>query len=208
MGYPHHTQSPMGGSSIDPKFPPSTDDLSFHHHHNGYMHNGGGMAAAMPPSNNDYAHSMHHQANGGIHPNSNNNYNYSHGITGHFYQHNGGGGGGGGVYNTQMHTSPGNGYTPNNNGYYGGYYGTNNGHQMMDLPIQCPNTEISNTALGLQELGMFRLCHEALNILFIGLQRENKISFGIMIRLKTRTTNRGSSAGGPTTTGIRNEITL
>lgn len=163
MGYQHHTQSPMGGSSIDPKFPPSTDDLAFHHHHhhhhNGYMHNGGGMAATMPPTNNDYANSMHHQSNGGIHPHSNNNYNYSHGISGHFYQHNGGSGA---AYNTQMHTSPGNGYTPNNNGYYGGYYGTNNGHQLMDLPIQCPITTEpeTDTALGLQELGMFRLDRE------------------------------------------------
>lgn len=182
MGYPHHTQSPMGGSSIDPKFPPSTDDLSFHHHHhhhhNGYMHNGGGMTAAMPPVNNDYINSMHHQSNGSIHPTSNNNYNYSHGISGHFYQHNGAGGGGAIPYNTQMHTSPGNGYTPNNNGYYGGYYGTNNGHQMMDLPIPCPTSaeEPTNTALGLQELGMWR-CRQnvaALNSEFASWINKNK----------------------------------
>ncbi|XP_065355220.1 homeotic protein deformed [Calliphora vicina] len=53
------------------------------------------------------------------------------------------------------------------NGYYGGYYGTNGsvgsthsqGHsphsQMMDMPLQCSSTEPpTNTALGLQELGL------------------------------------------------------
>ncbi|KFB43126.1 AGAP004646-PA-like protein [Anopheles sinensis] len=40
--------------------------------------------------------------------------------------------------------------------YYGGYYGaTAQGHQsMMDAPLQCPGAEVTNTALGLQELGM------------------------------------------------------
>ncbi|XP_058117072.1 homeotic protein deformed [Anopheles ziemanni] len=40
--------------------------------------------------------------------------------------------------------------------YYGGYYGaTAQGHQsMMDAPLQCAGTEVTNTALGLQELGM------------------------------------------------------
>lgn len=42
---------------------------------------------------------------------------------------------------------------------YGGYYGGtahhhNHHHNVMDLPIQCPNTEPTNTALGLQELGI------------------------------------------------------
>ncbi|XP_053668699.1 homeotic protein deformed [Anopheles marshallii] len=40
--------------------------------------------------------------------------------------------------------------------YYNGYYAaTNQGHpSMMDTPLQCVGTEVSNTALGLQELGM------------------------------------------------------
>lgn len=65
-------------------------------------------------------------------------------------------------------TSPNGGGNPiTTNGYYGGYYGTNGsvgsthsqGHsphsQMMDMPLQCSSTEPpTNTALGLQELGM------------------------------------------------------
>uniref|UniRef100_A0A182KI04 Uncharacterized protein n=1 Tax=Anopheles christyi TaxID=43041 RepID=A0A182KI04_9DIPT len=42
-----------------------------------------------------------------------------------------------------------------NPGYYNGYYAASNqGHtSMMDTPLQCVGTEVSNTALGLQELG-------------------------------------------------------
>lgn len=162
MGYPHHhIQSAMhGGSSIDPKFPPSTDDYHHHHHHhhNGYGHQHNGMAATMPPiQNNDYVNNMHHQPTNGMHTN---NYNYSNSISGHFYQHS---------YNSQMHhtaaapppppppanmpQTTNNAYTsPNNNSYYGSYYGTNS-NQMMDLPLQCPNAEPTNTVLGLHELG-------------------------------------------------------
>lgn len=167
MGYPHHIQSPMGGSSIDPKFPPSTED--YQQLHNGYgigHHNNGSsgnMSAVMPQTNpSDYGMS-HHQSNG-IH--NVNNYNYSQGINGHYYHHHHHHG-----YNSPMHHSmPNSSYSPtqiashNSNGYYGGYYGQNNSmggspgivnshHQMMDLPIQCPSTEPTNTALGLQELG-------------------------------------------------------
>ncbi|XP_053679442.1 homeotic protein deformed [Anopheles nili] len=41
-------------------------------------------------------------------------------------------------------------------GYYNGYYtAQSQGHPtMMDAPLQCVGTEVSNTALGLQELGM------------------------------------------------------
>ena len=165
MGYPHHIQSPMhGGSSIDPKFPPNTDDYHTHHHHhnhlhhNGYGHNANSMANNMAPlqSNNDYSNGMHHQnVSNGMHPNTTSNYNYPPTISGHFYQQS---------YNSQMHHVPApppppanNSYSPSNvNGYYGSYYGTNNNsHQMMDLPLQCPNTEPTNTVLGLQELGEF-----------------------------------------------------
>lgn len=133
MGYPHHVQTPMGGSAMDPKFPPTED----YHSHNGY-----GLPAGMPQSNTDY---MHHQSNS-IHHNAN-NFNYSQGITGHFYHHHHG-------YNAQMHTSPTNGYS--SSGYYGSYYGSTAGHQIMDLPLQCSaSTEPTNTVLGLQELGLF-----------------------------------------------------
>lgn len=164
MGYPHHIQSPMhGGSSIDPKFPPSTDDYHTHHHHNhlhhnGYGHNTNSMANNMTPlQSNDYANGMHHQSvTNGMHANNTSNYNYPPTISGHFYQQN---------YNSQMHHVPApppppanNSYSPTNiNGYYGTYYGANNGHQVMDLPLQCANTEPTNTVLGLQELGKLTL---------------------------------------------------
>lgn len=131
MGYPHHMQSPMG-TGIEPKYPPNED----YHHHNGY-----GMSTGISQNNTDY---LHHQTNGMHHQNTN-NYNYSQGISGHFYHHHHHG-----YTSPDIHSSINNGYT-NGNGYYGGYYGTG-GHQMMDLPIQCPS-EPTNTALGLQELG-------------------------------------------------------
>ncbi|XP_017487538.1 PREDICTED: homeotic protein deformed, partial [Rhagoletis zephyria] len=74
---------------------------------------------------------------------------------------------GNGVYPPPVNTPNGISASFTSNGYYGGYYGTNGsvgsahsqGHsphpQMMDMPIQCPSTEPpSNTALGLQELGL------------------------------------------------------
>ena len=39
-------------------------------------------------------------------------------------------------------------------GYYNSFYGTTNGHDPQDLPLQCPSSEPpANTALGLHELG-------------------------------------------------------
>lgn len=165
MGYPHHIQSSMhGGSSIDPKFPPSTDDYhhSHHHHyHNGYGHATNSMSANMAPlSNNDY--SNHQNVSNGMHSNNSNNYNYSQSISGHFYQH---------TYNSQMHPVPvplppnqpnNSAYSPVNNNSstcYGSYYGSNNdSHQMLDMPLQCPSTEPTNTVLGLHELGKIFFC--------------------------------------------------
>lgn len=162
MGYPHHIQSPMhGGSSMDPKFPPNTDDYhhAHHHHyhnHNGYGHNANSMSSNMPPlQNNDYSTASNGGSGNGMHSNNTNNYNYSPTISGHFYQHS---------YSSQMqHVPPlppppaqptNNSYSAsNNNAYYGSYYGSNNGHQMMDLPLQCASAEPTNTVLGLQELG-------------------------------------------------------
>lgn len=211
MGYPLHIQSPMhGGSSMDPKFPPSTDDYhhSHHHHyHNGYGHNVNSMSSNMAPppppplQNNDYTN--HQNVSNGMHTNNSNNYDYSPTISGHFYQHS---------YNTQMHHVPAppppaqqtnNTYSPpNNNAYYGSYYGSNNGHQMMDLPLQCPSTEPTNTVLGLQELGEF----------FMGMFYENSVTEYkkkyLNIRFATGETNRRSRAGGTTITRAWNEITL
>lgn len=135
MGYSHHIQSPMGGSPIDPKFPPNSDEYQ---HHNGYGgHNG--MPAMQA---NDYG--VHHQSNG-LHHHNANNFNYGQSP---FYHHG---------YNSNMpHNMPNNGYTPTNNTYYGSYYSTPNGgshHQNMDLPLQCSSVEPTNTVLGLQELG-------------------------------------------------------
>lgn len=139
MGYPHHIQSPMGGSAIDPKFPPSTEDYQ---HHNGYGH---GAMGGLGQAGQDYG--VHHQ-NNGLHHNAN-NFNYSPGIGSHFYHHG---------YNAQMHAAPSNGYSAANSGYYGSYYGTNgSGHQMMDMPLQCSTAEPTNTVLGLQELGKSKM---------------------------------------------------
>ncbi|XP_052865941.1 homeotic protein deformed [Anopheles cruzii] len=58
---------------------------------------------------------------------------------------------------TAANSIPNHDYSSNvTSGYYGGYYGEpGQGHQsMMDTPLQCPSTEVANTALGLQELGM------------------------------------------------------
>ncbi|CAD7084134.1 unnamed protein product [Hermetia illucens] len=133
MGYPHapHVQNHMG-AGIEPKFPPSED----YHHYNGYP-----MTPGIPQTGSEYM-SPHH--NGGIHQSSN-NYNYHQGIGGHYYHHHHG-------YGSQMHSMQNNSYS--NSGYYGSYYGNNAHHQMMDLPIQCPNSEPTNTVLGLQELGL------------------------------------------------------
>ncbi|XP_036217388.2 homeotic protein deformed [Bactrocera oleae] len=74
---------------------------------------------------------------------------------------------GNGVYPPPVNTPNGISASLTSNGYYNGYYGTNGsvgsahsqGHsphsQMMDIPLQCTSTEPpSNTALGLQELGL------------------------------------------------------
>ncbi|GAB0097732.1 hypothetical protein DMENIID0001_133980 [Sergentomyia squamirostris] len=149
MGYPHHIQSPMG-TTIEPKFPPN-EEYHHHHHHNGYA----SMAAPAVQNTSDY---LHHQ-NNSLHQNSG-NFNYAQSIGGHFYHHHHGYGASTG----QMPTPQTNSYSPaapvtTGGGYYGGYYGTTTAatshHQsMMDLPIQCPNSEPTNTALGLQELGL------------------------------------------------------
>lgn len=142
MGYPHHhVQAPMGGSSLDPKFPPGED------YTNGYSNLG------IPSQSPEFLHHHHHPhhaqstATNGYNQNSN---NYTFGQ--HFYHHHN-------HYATppQIHTSPQtNGYSTN--GYYGSYYTTTaaaHNAPIMDLPIQCPPTSVEpqNTALGLQELG-------------------------------------------------------
>lgn len=162
MGYPHHVQS-AATMPIEPKFPPSED----------YAHNGYGVAAMSNAS--DYMQHHHHmqssvanghQANGGYSP-------YGHqAISGHFYHHhhhgysaqmphasantgyaNGGGGGGGGGVGAGSGGGGGGGGGSGAGGYYGGYYGATAGHQIMDLPVQYPAMEPTNTALGLHELG-------------------------------------------------------
>lgn len=172
MGYPHHLQTPMhGGTGLDPKYPPATEDYHHHNHlhHNGYGHAGDTMSPNMASmqSPNDYMNGMshhhhHHHQNltNGIQPTQTNGYNYSHHtISGHFYQQS---------YNAQMHHAP----TPptqptattntpyantNNNGYYNNYYGSStDNNQPMDAPLQYPsNAEPTNTLLGFHELGVF-----------------------------------------------------
>ncbi|KAJ6639457.1 Homeotic protein deformed, partial [Pseudolycoriella hygida] len=130
MGYTHHVQTPMGGPTNEPKYQPNDD----YHGHNGY-----GFSSGITQNNSDF---IHHQSNG-LHQ-STNNFNYSQGISGHFYHHHG--------YNSQVHSSSNNGYP--GGGYYGSYYASTAGHQLMDLPLQCSAAEPINTALGLHELGL------------------------------------------------------
>jgi hypothetical protein len=154
MGYPHHphVQSSAMGGSLEPKFPPSEE----YHHYNGYSMAAAGMAQTSP---GDY---LHHQSNG-LHQNSA-NFSYSQGFGSfyhHHHHHHPPSSGYGSPTAAQMHGLGGvaqnNSYA--NNGYYSpGYYGstptTNTpAHQMLDLPIQFPVAEPTNTALGLQELG-------------------------------------------------------
>lgn len=129
MGYTHHVQTPMGGPANEPKYQPNDD----YHSHNGY-----GFSSGITQNNSDF---IHHQSNG-LHQSAN-NFNYSQGISGHFYHHHG--------YNSQVHSSSNNGYP--GGGYYGSYYASTAGHQIMDLPLQCSAAEPINTALGLHELG-------------------------------------------------------
>lgn len=162
MGYPHHFQSM--GINIEPKFPAS-DDYGFH---NGYNN-----VSGITQNGNEYLHHAPSEIvphnNGG---NNGNNYN-AYGMSGHYYHHhhhhhhhNGY------ASPVQMHqtasiptptvvqpSTPTSSSTPNeNNGYvsstyYPSYYNSSGHQPLMDVPLQCPGSEISNTALGLQELG-------------------------------------------------------
>lgn len=180
MGYPHHhMQTPMGG--MEPKFPPSEE---YHLHHNGY-----GSMNGMTQNQTDY---LHHQ-NNGLHQNTN-NFNYSQGLSGHFYHHphhpppHHHHPGYASPVSSQMHSTSSpqsNGYTNNTPAsYYGGYYSSSNNsnnsasHQIMDLPLQCPGTETTNTALGLQELGESPfIIHCSLVALIVALNAVGKSSF-------------------------------
>ncbi|XP_058826236.1 homeotic protein deformed [Topomyia yanbarensis] len=166
MGYPHHFQSM--GINIEPKFPPS-DEYGFH---NGYSSVNG-----ITQNGNEYLH--HPQSDILHHNNGSNNgsgYNsYAHGMSGHYYHHHHHHHHNGYASPVQMHTStpisapavvqpstPTNSSTPNQNDgyvsnsttYYPGFYSSNAHQSLMDVPLQCSENEVSNTALGLQELGI------------------------------------------------------
>lgn len=149
MGYPHHLQSM--GINIEPKFPPS-DEYGFHS--TGYNNVDG-----ISQTGNEYLHQTQHDV---LHHNN----SYQYGMSGHYYHHHNGY-----VSPAQMHL-PGpisapaavqpsqssnstpnqnNGYVTDSTTYYSGYY-SGSGHH-MDVPLHCPGSEVSNTALGLQELG-------------------------------------------------------
>lgn len=140
MGYPH---APHIQNSMDHKYPVMDD----YHHYNGYSMPSNGMGhqthitADYMTSNHNSASDLHHQ---------NYNYNSSHhqGITGYYSG-----------YSPQVHTVPNNGYSTSSvDSYYSGFYGnsTSSSHtSSLDLPLQCPNSEPTNTVLGLQELGEF-----------------------------------------------------
>lgn len=168
MGYPHHhvqSAATMAGSPIEPKFPPISED---------YAHNGYGVAAMSHQASDYMQQHHHHHHHGGHQQSSAANGQQTNGggsggyapyghqsISGHFYHHHHGYGG------AQMpHASANTGYanggggqggggggSAGGGGYYGGYYGATAGHQIMDLPVQYPAMEPTNTALGLHELG-------------------------------------------------------
>ncbi|XP_055387988.1 homeotic protein deformed [Condylostylus longicornis] len=93
--------------------------------------------------------------NGGNMPQNYHNYSPHHNqAMNSFYHHN---------YSTQIHSGQSNNYTTSNcsSPYFGNYYNTTaaavttqSNHQIMDMPLQCPITEPTNTVLGLQELGL------------------------------------------------------
>lgn len=140
MGYPH---APHIQNSMDHKYPVVDD----YHHYNGYSMPSNGMghqahiSADYMASNHNNASDLHHQ---------NYNYNTSHhqGISGYYSG-----------YSPQVHTVPNNGYSTSSvDSYYSGFYGnsTSSSHtSSLDMPLQCPNSEPTNTVLGLQELGEF-----------------------------------------------------
>ncbi|XP_055850722.1 homeotic protein deformed [Episyrphus balteatus] len=172
MGYPHapHVQNPMG-SGLEPKFPPADD----YHMYNGYSMSTGPIGHHQGHIGSDYMSNGHNS--GSLHHQSSNSFNYSP----HHHHHQSIGSAAGYYHHPHPHSHPHSGYSTHsvhspvsatagteaaianngyansnsNGGYYGGYYGASNGHhQMLDLPIQCPNTEPTNTVLGLQELGL------------------------------------------------------
>lgn len=176
MGYPphHHVQGAMG-SGYEPKFPPSED---YHHlHHNGYAMNG--MTGQTNPMDYNYGQNGYnygHQGIGGTgHFYHHHHHHHPYGspqmhptptipppasITPTTPQSNSyapntlsnSNSGSVGSLNVSNDNS-----TNLSGGYYNNYYNTNGHHQSMDLPIQCPSVEPTNTVLGLQELGRYTI---------------------------------------------------
>lgn len=148
-----HTNSALSGHHQPSNYPTYASNTPSHHHHHAHHQNLGyynhhaaaAAAAAVVHHTPDY-------------------------LTGGSGLHNDPSGTALGTTNTYAPalTSPnGSGNPITTNGYYSGYYGTNGsvgsthsqGHsphsQMMDMPLQCSSTDPpTNTALGLQELGM------------------------------------------------------
>lgn len=62
------------------------------------------------------------------------------------------------VTNASANSTGGGGGTGLVGSYYGGYYGgaASHHHSVLDMPLQCPHVEPTNTALGLQELGKLK----------------------------------------------------
>lgn len=178
MGYPsHHHQTTMG-AGYEPKFPPTED----YHLHNGYGGSMNAMSAQTNPmeynygQNYNYGHQgiasaghfyhhhhpyassaqMHHTSStvptpASLTPTASQSNNYGakdykdYGLSNSASV---------GLSPSATNSLNCNESNSSGAGYYNGYYGTSNGHhQMLDLPLQCPPTEPSNTALGLQELG-------------------------------------------------------
>lgn len=88
--------------------------------------------------------------------------------------------------------------------YYSGYYGSSvtHHHSVMDLPIQCPHTEPTNTALGLQELGKVKRG-------FLFCRRWKHLLIGSKsYRTTSGAANRGGCTGRPAAARAGNAIKM
>lgn len=149
----HHTNSALSSHHQPPSYPNYGSTTPTHHHHGHHQNLGyyGHHAAAAAASAVAHHATDYISASAPIHTDLNTAANgYTVAITSP----------NGGLIDSNPLTT---------NGYYSNYYGTNGsvgsthsqGHSphsshLMDMPLQCSSTEPpANTALGLQELGIF-----------------------------------------------------
>lgn len=134
---------------------------SIHHHHSNNAisaahHQSSNFNFGASPSPHHHSHHHHQSYYGHSSATVHHHPAYSsHGTTGgNAAMHSTATGNSSGYSNSSPNISSGNSVTASS--YYGGYYSNPTGHsphQMLDLPLHCPNVEPTNTVLGLQELG-------------------------------------------------------